>query len=70
MSVSITAQVQCDKCHNHASAAAVSFKKPQIREARALAKADGWKLGKTRDLCKHCAAEIASQIKQLQSGQA
>lgn len=52
--------VRCDKCN-----AVSESTDGKAREARKIAKAAHWKLGKQRDLCKHCADELDKAVKSL-----
>ena len=40
----------------------------KTRDVRALAKKEGWKLGKSKDFCPSCSAEISETIKLAQEG--
>lgn len=68
MSMSIRTFVSCDKCNAKVASSANSTKRADIRNARILARNEGWKLGKQKDFCKECAAEIAAAVKAAQAG--
>ncbi len=55
--------VACDKCPQQTAYAVAS-----ARAIRAKAKENGWKLGKSKDFCPSCAAEIAEAVKAAQAG--
>lgn len=65
MSMSIRTFVCCDKCGASAESISNSTVRADIRSARTLARSEGWKLGKQRDLCKHCADELSQAVKTL-----
>lgn len=52
--------VLCDKCQTE-----YPLVEAGTRATRATAKKAGWKLGKTRDLCPECSAELDKAVKTL-----
>lgn len=65
MSIAKTVTLLCDKCGKAKFAGVVG---EGVRAIRAMAKHDGWKLGRQKDFCPSCAAEIAEAIKAAQAG--
>lgn len=65
MSVAKSVNVLCDKCGEKKFTGVVG---EGTRVVRAMAKHDGWKLGKQKDFCPVCAKEIAETIKQASQG--
>lgn len=65
MSISTLVRVNCDKCENtHGELAGV-----KARAVKASAKAAGWKVGKSKDFCPSCSAEIDAAIKAAKAGE-
>ena len=63
MSVTISTDVFCDRCGNWTSGTTGS--RPQIQEARRIAKGRGWKVGRTEDVCPDCIGELAPVVARI-----
>ena len=66
MSTVTYVRVRCNKCGDESNTDFITWQKP--REVRANAKAQGWKLGKQKDYCPSCSADINEQIRKIREG--
>ena len=59
----VIVQVQCDKCNKlH------PITGDGARAAKDFAREAGWKLGKQKDYCPQCSADINEQIRKIREG--